>query len=247
MPTATTRATERGAFNRATGRGLDGDGDRRNYHRFQHELIAPHCGDSLLEVGAGTGALSARFDGLERLVVSDVDSEAVEHLQQRFDGRAEAEVRPLDLLAGDRLAVPVDSCVSVNVLEHFADDVGVLETLATSLRAGGTVVSWVPGYDWLYGDFDRAVGHHRRYTPETLAAAHEQAGLTVRTCRPVNLLGALAWWVAVRRGGVGAPNPALVRAYDRVVVPATRAIEQQLEAPFGQSVLCVASAPRTCG
>jgi hypothetical protein len=47
----------------------------------------------------------------------------------------------------------------------------------------------------------------------------------------------------VRRGGVGAPNPRLVRTYDRFVVPVTRAVERRLRPPFGQSVLAVARVP----
>ena len=44
--------------------------------------------------------------------------------------------------------------------------------------------------------------------------------------RPVNLLGGVAWWLTVRRGGVGQPRPALVRTYDRFVVPVTRFVER---------------------
>jgi hypothetical protein len=101
-------------------------------------------------------------------------------------------------------------------------------------------VAWVPGYQQLYGDFDRKVGHVRRYTPATLTASFRAAGLTPTVVRPVNLLGGIAWWAAVRRGGTGSPDPRLVAIYDRVLVPATRAIERLVRIPFGQSVLGVA-------
>ena len=44
------------------------------------------------------------------------------------------------------------------------------------MQPGGRVVIWVPGYMQLYGEFDRAVGHVRRYTPATLRAAFERPG-----------------------------------------------------------------------
>ena len=59
----------------------------------------------------------------------------------------------------------------------------------------------------------------------------------------VNLLGGVAWWATVRRGGVGTPNPRLVRAYDRWLVPTTRLVERRVRPPFGQSVLGVAAVP----
>jgi SAM-dependent methyltransferase len=236
-----------GAFTQSTCRALDGDEDRRNYHRYQHSLIAPHCGASVLEIGAGTGALSARLSHAERLVVTDVDPEAVDHLRRRFADRPHVEVRALNLVAGETLAQPVDTAIAVNVLEHIHDDAEALRTLSRSVRPGGSLVLFVPGYDRLYGDFDRKVGHVRRYTPDTLRGAAQRAGLTVTSCRPVNLLGGLAWWAAVRKGGTGSPKPRMVRTYDRVVVPLTRALEAVWTPPFGQSIFCVARVPAEPG
>lgn len=238
---------QEGAFAQSTCRALDGDDDRRNYHDYQHRLIAPYVGRSVLEIGAGTGALSARFGDRDRRVVTDVDPEAVDHLRRRFSGRPDVTVRSLNLAAGDVLDQPVDTAMAINVLEHIHDDAGALRALAQSVRPGGTLVLFVPGYDQLYGDFDRKVGHVRRYTPTTLRSAVDRAGLTVHLCRPVNLLGGLAWWAAVRKGGTGSPRPRMVRMYDRTVVPATRLLEAVVRPPFGQSIFCVARVPATNG
>lgn len=232
-----------GAFNAATGRGLEDDGgaDRRRYRAFQLEHIGPHCGDSVLEVGAGVGEFAAQFDGLRRHIVTDVDPAAVARMAERFRGRPEVSARVFDLAAGAlELDEPVESVVAINVLEHIDDDSGALRSLASMTAPGGHIVLWVPGYMQLYGDFDRAVGHVRRYTPQTLRAAIVAAGLSPVVVKPVNLLGGVAWWLTVRRGGVSAPKPGLVRTYDRVVVPATRTFERWVTPPFGQSVLGVA-------
>lgn len=232
-----------GAFSQSTCRALDGDDDRRNYHDYQHRLIAPYCGRSVLEIGAGTGALSARFDDRDRRIVTDVDPEAVEHLRRRFEGQPDVLVRPFDLAAGAVLDEPVDTAIAVNVLEHIDDDAAALAALARSVRPGGTMVIFVPGYDQLYGDFDRKVGHVRRYTPGRLRSAVERAGLSALRCRPVNMLGGIAWWAAVRKGGTGSPRPQMVRFYDRTVVPATRVLEAVVTPPFGQSILGVVRVP----
>jgi SAM-dependent methyltransferase len=233
---------EEGAFARATGRRADAEdagADKPRYRRYQYDLIAPHCGRSVLEVGAGLGEFAALFTGLERHVVTDVDPEAVAFTKSRFSDRAEVETCQFDLGAGARLDRPVESAVAVNVLEHFEDDAEVLSLLARSVTPGGTIVLWVPGYMSLYGDFDRQVGHYRRYTPATLRDAVRRAGLTAELCRPVNLLGGLAWWAAVRMGRAGSPKTAAVGFYDRVLVPATRVLDRALPIPFGQSVLGV--------
>ncbi|MGH3948010.1 MAG: class I SAM-dependent methyltransferase [Pseudonocardiaceae bacterium] len=233
-----------GAFTGATGRTLESGGaDQPRYRRYQYELISPHCGRSVLEVGAGLGEFAAQFRALERLVVTDVDPGAVELMGRRFADRPEVEVRQLDVDRQLSLRRPVESVVAINVLEHIEDDAGALRSLAELIEPGGSVILWVPGYQQLYGEFDRKVGHVRRYTPGTLADAVRRSGLDLELVRPVNLLGGIAWWLAVRKGGSNTPNPKLVAIYDRWVVPVSRALDRVMRVPFGQSVLCVARKP----
>jgi len=91
-----------GAFSQATGRvpGEEAGADKPRYRRFQHDLIAPHCGRSVLEVGAGLGEFAEQLRGLDRLVVSDVDPEAVAVLRRRFADRPEVEVARMDVERG---------------------------------------------------------------------------------------------------------------------------------------------------
>jgi SAM-dependent methyltransferase len=235
-----------GAFEQATGRGLeDASGaDQRRYRAFQLELMRPYLGPTVLEVGAGLGEFAAQLTGLRRHVVTDVDPGAVAAMAGRFADRPEVEARVLDLAEDlPELGERVSTVVAINVLEHLDEDTRALRALAGLVEPGGRVVLWVPGYLQLYGDFDRAVGHVRRYTPTTLGAAIRHAGLAAEVVKPVNLLGGIAWWATVRRGGVGTPRPGLVRTYDRFVVPVTRFVERRVTPPFGQSVLGVAVVP----
>ena len=166
-----------GAFTAATGRQLEAAGpDKPRYRRYQYELIAPHCGRSVLEVGAGLGEFAEQFDDLDRLVLTDVDPDAVAVMARRFAGRPEVEVRQLELGKPPDLAQPVTSVVAINVLEHIDDDAGALRSLATAVEVGGSLVLWVPGYQQLYGEFDRRVGHVRRYTPSSLARSRPASG-----------------------------------------------------------------------
>ncbi|MEO6509861.1 MAG: class I SAM-dependent methyltransferase [Nocardioides sp.] len=235
------------AFTQATGRGLEDDAgaNQRRYKAYQLELMSPYFGDSLLEVGAGLGEFAAQVHGLDRHVVTDLDAGAVAAMATRFADRPKIEARVLDLDEDleEQVGDPVATVLAINVLEHIEDDAEALRRMAAMARPGGTVVIWVPGYQQLYGEFDRAVGHVRRYTPTTLGDAFARAGLAPIQVKPVNLLGGIAWWLTVRRGGVGQQKPRLVRIYDRFVVPTTRFVERRVTPPFGQSVLGVGRVP----
>ena len=222
---------------------LGGD-EAKNYRQYEFDMVAPHVGRSMLEIGSGLGHFADEFlPRLDRLVVSDFDPYCVEQLKKRFEGRDDIDVLQFGLPTEIPLKDKVDTVVMMNVLEHIEDDAEALRSLARVTLPGGRIIIWVPGYMQLYGDFDRAVGHVRRYTPTTLGAAVRHAGLTAEVVKPVNLLGGIAWWATVRRGGVGSPRPGLVRTYDRFVVPVTRFVERRVTPPFGQSVLGVAVVP----
>jgi hypothetical protein len=133
--------------------------------------------------------------------------------------------------------------VALNVLDRLGDDVAALRSISGSVEPGGAVLLLVPGYPRLEGAFDQALGHARRYTPETLSEAVTAAGLVPEIIRPVNLLGGIAWWAAVRVARQARPTPMLVSLYDKLVVPAERAIERRIQPSFGQSILCIARVP----
>ena len=215
------------------------------YRQWEYDLVAPYLGRSVLEVGSGMGYFSEKLaaSGRDRLVLSDADEECLGRLRERYADRPDVEVVEVRLPGRVAIGEPVESVVAMNVVEHIEDDVQALRDLAAVLTPSGRLILWVPAYMRLYGDFDRKVGHVRRYTPRTMRAAVERAELRVIDVRPVNFLGGLAWWLAVRRGGAGRPDPRLVWLYDNVVIPTGRTIERAVRPPFGQSVLCVADVP----
>jgi SAM-dependent methyltransferase len=235
------RAVEGGATIHTLG--LEDLATAQRYRRYLFGLLAPYLGPSVLEVGAGLGDFSAQLLDRDRLIVNDNDPICVRALDERFGERPGIEILPADVLKL-KVEPPVDSVVAVNVLERMDDDVAALRSMARTTLPGGRLLLVVPAYPSLAGAYDDALGHQRRYTPDTLRTAVENAGLVPEVVRPVNLLGGLAWWAAVRVGRQARPTPTLVRLYDRLVVPAERALERRLQPRFGQSILCVAQVPQ---
>jgi SAM-dependent methyltransferase len=234
------RAVEGGATIHA--RGLEDLATAHRYRRYLHGLLAPYLGPSVLEVGAGLGDFSAQLLDRDRLVVNDNDPICVRALEERFGDRPGVEVLPAEV-GKLKVEPPVDTVVAVNVLERLDDDVAALRAMAGAAVPGGRVLLVAAAYPSRAGAYDAALGNRRRYTPDNLRATLRAAGLVPEVVRPVNLLGGLAWWAAVRVGRQGRPTPALVNLYDRMVVPAERALERRVQPRFGQSILCVAQVP----
>jgi SAM-dependent methyltransferase len=140
-------------------------------------------------------------------------------------------------------STPFGSAVMINVLEHIADDQGVLGEISDRLRPGGRLVIWVPAFEMLYSPFDRKLGHERRYRRRQLEADVRRAGYHVVESRYVNLPGWFSWLLLVRILRQEPTSPTMVRVFDRYVVPAVRRVESRVRVPFGQSVFLVARKP----
>ncbi|MDT5269256.1 MAG: hypothetical protein QOH49_1442 [Acidobacteriota bacterium] len=230
------------------GRDLESMSFARNYHRWILDLFAPHLGRRLVEVGAGTGSFSELL--LERAPDSLTlvePSEMFRHLREHVAGwKTATHVRLYnDTFAGvsARLSseeTRPDSVIYVNVLEHVEDDEAELRLVREALAPGGRLFLFVPAFGWLYGSFDRQVGHRRRYTRAALARKCERAGLRVVKSVYFDAAGVLPWWVKYRLLRSEKMEPAAVRFYDRFCVPALRRVESIVPPPLGKNVLLVA-------
>ena len=118
---------------------------------------------AVLDVGAGDGWFS------ESLLASLPDAEQVVCWDINYN--------ELDLTSDDQrlvrtAAAPTpgfDLVLLLDVLEHIDDPVRFIEAQLHPLTIPGTaVLVAVPAHPNLFGDHDRALGHHRRYTAERL-------------------------------------------------------------------------------
>ena len=227
-------------------RALDALGDAVNYADWIVAMAQPHLGAHILELGAGHGTLTERLVRHGKVTATDLSARCVDTLTQRFGRHPAVEVLHGDIHAAVDGRV-FDTAVLVNVLEHIADDRAALRALYAGLRPGGTVVLFVPAFEALYSEFDRLVGHYRRYRRDELARRVAEAGFDVVEARYVNCVGALAWWLVARQLGRFPKNRASVRTYDRLATPLVRRLESRWTPPFGQSVLCIGRRPTSAG
>ena len=209
------------------------------YNRWLAELILPYLGDDPIEAGSGRGTNASILLGLgaSRLTVSEVDPAALAELEQRFGRDPRVVVETVDL--DDAPSASHSAIVALNVLEHIEDDRRALRNAASLVRPGGRVVVLVPAFPFAAGNFDHALGHHRRYTKSTLRSAYEDAELSPEMIRYVNAPGLVAWFLWVRVLRAQPREGVLLQLWDRGVIPLAQQIESRWAPPFGQSVLAV--------
>jgi SAM-dependent methyltransferase len=210
-----------------------------NYLSWVADTCRPFLGHRVLEVGAGLGAITARYATGHEVVANDLSPSCVHALRERFANypNVRVEERDLRVLAADG---EFDSVIMVNVLEHIADDAGALRGLARLLVPGGNIVVYVPALNGLYGPWDNRIGHYRRYSVWRLRQVFREAGLEPVELRWANVL-AIPAWAAFGRGSVddSQRNGKLLSLWDRTAVPASRFLEGHLRMPIGLNVFGV--------
>jgi SAM-dependent methyltransferase len=213
--------------------------DARHYNDWLFSRARPYLGRTVLDVGAGLGTFTERAAAAGATVTA-LEPEFGPLLRERLrdlPGLTVLEV-PVEALEGGGT---FDSILCFNVLEHVEDDAWALRAFRDQLRPGGWLLLLVPAHEVLYGGYDRAAGHVRRYDRAPLLSLLQRTGFEVEELRHVNPVGALGWLARVRlRRGDEWPTTSF-RMFDRLV-PVLRHLDR-LRLPFGLSLWAVARRP----
>lgn len=204
--------------------------------------FAPVLHGRVVEEGAGVGhftAQLARLPQIQELVAVEPNPQFGAQFRQRHPH--------LRLVEGTLESVPAqppwDAVVSVNVLEHIADDQAQLARYRQLLvPQQGHLCLFVPARPELYAPLDRDFGHYRRYGRPELQHKLQQAGFSLVRLHYFNCVGYFIWAVNFRWLKRRHFNPTLVRLFDRLLFPAAYRLERLVRPPFGQSLIAIARA-----
>ncbi|SDO29834.1 Methyltransferase domain-containing protein [Nakamurella panacisegetis] len=138
--------------------------------------------ETTLEIGCGQGAMGARLVGLTpSFLAVEPDPTSFEIARARIEPRG-GQVRnelTTDLPPGTTF----DAVCAFEVLEHLEDDEAALAEWAHLVRPGGHLILSVPAWQHMFGTWDKAVGHYRRYSPAELSDKLRAAGFEPVTVR----------------------------------------------------------------
>ena len=214
-----------------------------NYNAWLGRRFQEHLGRRVLEIGAGIGTITRQLEqGLELLIALEVDRFYVDRLKNLFRGKPHVRPYLSDVALADWEALKeerLDTIVLSNVLEHIPDDGAAVRRFRQILPVGGKVVVLVPALPQLFGAIDEAVGHHRRYTPQTLRKVLEENGFAVDTLEWMNLVGIPGWFMNSRVMRRRAVPKLQLKLYDRLA-PLLAQAESHVKLPVGMSLFAVA-------
>jgi len=213
-----------------------------NYRDWMLRLAQPYLAAPVLEVGAGRGTFTPFLAATGAVTAIEPSDRLADLLRDAVSSQPQVRV-VVGELADVAPAADHGSAVMFNVLEHIEDDGEALRQIHARLKPGACLVLWVPAFQLLYSEFDRRVGHHRRYRLRALESRVRDAGYIVERGRYANGIGWFSWFFFCRLLRIIPTDGVLPRIFDRFFVPVISRVERFIRPPFGQSVFLVARKP----
>ena len=170
----------------------------RRFNLWMGDVLRPHVGDRVLEIGAGIGTLTNQFIPRDTYLASDINPHYLSYLRSYSLGKPYLQVRKIDATQQTDFAGldgSFDTALMVNVLEHVPDPIAALRNLHRSLQKGGRAVILVPQHPRLLGTLDEVLEHKMRYTPAQLVEQLESAGFRVEKVFDFNRFSVPGWWL----------------------------------------------------
>lgn len=209
----------------------------RRWRSYWADMVRPHLGVDILEVGAGIGSVTQVLSRPEnRWTALEPDQAMVRGLnKQRLPSNTVAVAGTIGNLGEN---ASFDTILYIDVLEHIEDDEKEIQTAAEMLRPGGKFIILAPAHYFLFSPFDTEVGHFRRYSLGGLGALRP-IGFSKEVSRYLDSLGVLASMANKLLLRQARPSVRQVRFWDRYVIPLSRFLDPLFFFRIGKSALVV--------
>jgi SAM-dependent methyltransferase len=214
----------------------------RNWKTYWSNSIRPHLGSSVLEIGAGLAANTPYLLGPRQsswlclepdgALMAQIPATLAHHPQR---GIVRARMAFLSDLPADET---FDTILYIDVLEHIEDDHAELRAALAHLSPKGKIIVLSPAQPGLYTDFDRSLGHYRRYTRATLRT-RTPAGATLVKIFALDSFGLLASVANKLFLHQSIPTPKQILFWDRCLVPVSRITDPLIGYSLGKSLIAI--------
>lgn len=214
-----------------------------NWKSYWGNQVRPFLGKNVLEVGSGLGGTTKYLidtPGVENWVCLEPDArltaQAKLTLKNDYSGRTpEFKTGYLSSIRPDR---KFSSMIYADVIEHIENDGAELQLASSYLEPGGHLIIVVPAHQFLFSEFDRSIGHFRRYSRKSLTKVLP-ASIQPVFCRYLDAAGMLASLSNKMLLRQNYPTAGQVKFWDTAIVPVSTFLDKLVSYNLGKSVLFV--------
>jgi hypothetical protein len=212
------------------------------WKKYYGGFLKPFLHGSVLEVGAGIGGTTAVLcDGTQdKWLCLEPDPQLYARLENKIkDRQLPACCNSLKGTTGDLPATEkFNAIMYIDVIEHIEKDAEELNRAKTLLDDNGYLIVLVPAHQFLYNEFDKAIGHFRRYNKKTLAATAPE-GLLLRRTMYLDSCGLIASIMNKYFLKQDYPTKKQISFWNNYIVPFSKPVDFILNYNAGKTVVSI--------
>lgn len=212
------------------------------WKNYYGHFLKPFLHGKVLEVGAGIGGTTRGLcDGTQqKWICLEPDPALYTRLENKIrEGLVPACCSSLkgttsDLTASEKF----DAILYIDVIEHIEKDAEELNRARTLLADKGHLIVLVPAHQFLFNEFDRAIGHFRRYDKPMLKAA-APVDLQLKKIIYLDTFGLLASLMNKYFLKQDYPSARQISFWNRFIVPASKPVDYILNYKTGKTLIAI--------
>ena len=206
-----------------------------NFRKYQISLIKEFINGKFLEVGAGKGGLIPFYNNiLKDITIIEPEKKLFKILKKKY---SKNKIKVKNQTIKD-VKKKYDTIIYYDVLEHIENDLSETKEAIKRLTKNGYLIFSVPAYQSFYSDFDKSVGHFKRYNKQDFVKLEKKTGLKIKKLAYYDSVGFL-FLVMNKLFCLKQTNLKNKIYLWNLLMPVSKLIDFLTFNKFGKSLLCV--------
>ena len=212
--------------------------DKANFWRkYIYILIKKYFKNDFLEVGAGIGSFTSNYcKNIKNIVLTELDEKNIKILKKRYLDKQNIKIESKKI---NEIGNKFNTIIYLNVLEHIKEDTLEIQSALDKLNLDGHLIILVPAHQKLYGKFDEAVGHYKRYNIDYFKYSNF-SNAKIDKLIYLDLIGYLLYFLnKLFFKDEVYPSKFKIFLWDKIFSPATFFLDYITRYRIGKNILCV--------
>tara|TARA_B110001452_G_C15122136_1_gene391106 strand:+ start:53 stop:739 length:687 start_codon:yes stop_codon:yes gene_type:complete len=206
-----------------------------NFRKYQISLIKKFIKSNFLEVGAGKGGLVPFYKKLAKdITILEPEKKLFKILKRKYANK-KIKIKNQTIRSINK---KFDTIIYYDVLEHIEHDLEEVKNAKKKLNKNGYLIFSVPAYQTFYSDFDKSVGHYRRYNKKNFIQFEKKTGLKIEKLVYYDSMGFI-FLVLNKLFSLKQTNLKNKIYIWNLLMPISKFIDLLTFNKFGKSLLCI--------
>ena len=207
------------------------------YRSYQIELFNEYVGKNVLEVGAGRGKIIEILsnDKSKFFTLLELDNNFYDYLIKNLQSEKIIVKNKKTTQINDKF----DTIIYLDVIEHIDKDEEELNNALRLLEKNSHLIIIVPAFQILFSEFNKNVGHYRRYHKKFFKDYAQKNSLEIKQLKYFDVLGFFIVFLSKFIGLTNSKRNKLGIKIWNFLIPLSKFLDKIIFHSLGKSIICV--------